>query len=85
MTDILEASDAFVIYKVTDRHNGGVLSFDLARKYIWPELMGKVAPPKVREFLSKLRETGFVDVKEGFTDVGAIPKLPKPKATASSK
>jgi peptidyl-prolyl cis-trans isomerase SurA len=79
-TDIIEVSDAFEIFKVTDKHSGGILSFDLAERFIYSRLMEDAAPPKVREFLTKLREEGFVDVKEGFKDSGA----PKPKAKTAS-
>ncbi len=32
------------------------------------------ALPKVREYLTKLRETNFVEVREGYQDTGAIPQ-----------
>lgn len=80
-TDIIEFDDALTIFKVTDKHNGGILSFELAQGAIWNELMSRVAPDKVREFLTRLRDEGFVDVKEGFADVGA---RAKPGKTASA-
>ena len=83
-TEIIDAPDAFEIYKLTDKHNGGILTFELAEKYIYSEMMEDIAPPKIREFLGKLREDGFVDVKEGFTDTGAL-KPTKVKKSASSK
>lgn len=83
ITDILEVSDAFEIFKLTDRHTGGILSYDLAERFIYNKLMESLAPPKEREFLSKLRQEGFVDVKEGFKDEGAI--KPKAKTSASAK
>lgn len=76
-TDIVEFNDAFIIFKLTDKHSGGILSFELAQSYIWNELMGKVAPDKVREFLTKLRDDAFVQVKEGFEDTGARRKAAK--------
>jgi peptidyl-prolyl cis-trans isomerase SurA len=76
-TGVVEFNDAFIIFKITDKHNGGILSFDLAQGFIWNELMSKVAPDKVREFLTKLRDDGFVDVKEGFQDLGARSKSGK--------
>jgi hypothetical protein len=45
--------------------------------------MERAAPPKIREFLTRLREDGFVEVKEGFTDEGAV--KPKVKAAAAAK
>jgi peptidyl-prolyl cis-trans isomerase SurA len=83
ITDILEVSDAFEIFKLTDRHTGGILSFDLAERFIYGRIMETLAPPKEREFLTKLREEGFVEVKEGFKDEGAI--APKAKTTTSGK
>lgn len=74
VTEIIEFNDALTIFKVTDKHNGGILSFELAQNYIWSALVGKVAQDKIREFLTKQRQDGFVDVKEGFTDAGAAPK-----------
>jgi peptidyl-prolyl cis-trans isomerase SurA len=69
-------TDALAIFKVTDKHDGGILPFSLADQYIWPEMMSKLAPPKVREYLTKLRVDGFVEVKEGFVDTGAAPAKP---------
>jgi parvulin-like peptidyl-prolyl isomerase len=83
ITDIVELPDAFEIYKLTDKHAGGILSFELARGMIGRQMMETLAPPKTREFLAELRRDGFVDVKEGFKDAGAIP--PKPKLTAPAK
>jgi len=82
-TDIIEVADAFEIFQLTDRHTGGILSFDLAERYVYSRLMEQAAPPKVREYLTKLREEGFVDVKEGFIDEGAAKT--KGKSTASAK
>jgi peptidyl-prolyl cis-trans isomerase SurA len=82
-TDIIEVADAFEIFKVTDKHAGGILSYDLAERFIYSRLMEQAAPPKVRAFLTRLREEGFVEVKEGFKDEGA--PQPKSKATASAQ
>jgi hypothetical protein len=45
--------------------------------------MSRIAPEKVREFLVKLRQDGFVEVKPGFKDAGAPPK-PEKTAGAST-
>jgi peptidyl-prolyl cis-trans isomerase SurA len=74
ITGIVEAPDGFEIYKVTDRHAGGILSFELAERFIYSDLMSDQAPPKIREYLSKLRDENFVDVKEGYNDEGASKK-----------
>lgn len=74
VTDIVEFNDALMFFKVTDKHSGGILTFELAQNFIWSAIMGKLAPDKVREFLTRQRQEGFVDVKEGFQDAGAAPK-----------
>jgi peptidyl-prolyl cis-trans isomerase SurA len=77
VTNIVEFNDAFTFFKVTDRHNGGVLSFELAQRQIQYQLLSKAAPDKVRAFLTELREQAFVEVKAGFQDLGAAPAHPK--------
>jgi peptidyl-prolyl cis-trans isomerase SurA len=77
VSNIVEFNDAFTFFKVTDKHNGGILSFELAQGFIRYELLSKAAPEKVREFLTQLREDGFVEVKPGFEDLGARSKAGK--------
>jgi len=79
-TEILEFDDAFTIFKVTDRHNGGILSYDLAQNFIWSAIMNTLAPDKIREYLVKLRHDGFVEVKPGYVDTGAESKTKKSAA-----
>jgi peptidyl-prolyl cis-trans isomerase SurA len=74
VTNIVEFNDAFTFFKVTDKHNGGILSFELAQREIQYRLLSNTAPEKVRAFLTELRANGFVEVKPGFQDLGAIPK-----------
>jgi parvulin-like peptidyl-prolyl isomerase len=74
VSEILELGDALGFFKVTDKHEGGVLPFSIAQQFIWGELMSAQAPPKVREFLTRLRQDGFVAVNEGYVDTGAPAK-----------
>ena len=71
VTNIVEFNDAFTFFKVTDKHTGGILSFELAQREIQYQLLSKAAPDKVRAFLTELRESAFVEVKPGFQDLGA--------------
>jgi parvulin-like peptidyl-prolyl isomerase len=83
LSNIVEFNDAFTFFKVTDKHNGGILSFELAQGFIRYELLSKAAPEKVREFLTQLREDGFVEVKPGFEDLGERSKAGKVPAPAN--
>jgi len=81
VTNIVEFNDAFTFFKVTDKHNGGILTFELAQGFIRYELLSKQAPEKVRAFLTELRDNGFVEVKPGFQDLGGRTKDGKAPAS----
>ena len=73
ITDVLTnpVNHTLLIIKVFERHNGGILPFDLAQNEIYGELMDVRAEPRVRAYLTKLRAEGFVEVAKGFSDTGA--------------
>jgi peptidyl-prolyl cis-trans isomerase SurA len=76
-TDIIKVADGLMIFRIEDKHAGGILSFDLAQDEIKNLIFQQRAPPKIREYLTKLRGMGFVKVSEGYTDSGAVPKSEK--------
>jgi peptidyl-prolyl cis-trans isomerase SurA len=80
-TDILTLPYGFVILKVDDKHSGGILSFELAQKDIQDQLFQQNVQPKIREYLTKLRTEGFLEIKPGYVDAGAPPE----KATKVSE
>ena len=63
-----------MIVKVADKHDGGLLSFELAQNEIANRLYAERQGPKIREYLLKLRNDGFVEVRDGYVDTGAAPK-----------
>jgi peptidyl-prolyl cis-trans isomerase SurA len=73
-TDILSLPYGFVILKVEDKHAGGILSFELAQKEITDVLFQQNVQPKIREYLTKLRTDGFIEIKPGYVDAGAPPE-----------
>ena len=68
---VIELSDALVILKVPDRHDGGILPFELARSDIQNVLWSERVQPRVREYLTRLRLEGFIEIQEGYSDSGA--------------
>jgi peptidyl-prolyl cis-trans isomerase SurA len=80
-TDILTLPYGFVILKVEDKHTGGILTFDLAQREVNEVLWQQAIPSKIREYLTKLRTDGFIEVREGYVDSGAAAKT----ATAEAK
>ncbi len=71
VSEVLEAADAYIIVKVQDRHEGGILPFELALQEIQNRIFNERANDAVREYLYQLREEGFIDIREGYVDAGA--------------
>jgi parvulin-like peptidyl-prolyl isomerase len=74
ISDILVRPEGFIILKVLDKHEGGALSFELAQNEIYQQIIAKRLPGKVRDYLDKQRLDGYVDVKQGYVDTGAVKK-----------
>jgi len=81
-TDVIPVQGAFMIFKLEDKHDGGVLPFDLAQKEVFNILWQQAVRPKQREYLTKLRSDGFVRVAEGYVDAGAPTDKPAKTAVA---
>jgi peptidyl-prolyl cis-trans isomerase SurA len=73
-SEVLTLPYGFVILKVDDKHSGGILSFELAQKEISDILFQQGVTPKIREYLTKLRTEGFIEIKPGYVDAGAPPE-----------
>jgi parvulin-like peptidyl-prolyl isomerase len=85
LSDIIIRPEGFLILKVLDKHTGGTLSFDLAQEDIYRAIIAKRLPTKVREYLDKQRQDGFVDVHEGYVDSGAVKKPEKVEDSGKKK
>src|SRR5204862_6767053 len=77
VSDIIALNGAFMILKVEDKHDGGVLPFELAQKEVQDVLWQQGVQPKIREYLTKLRAGGFTKVADGYTDLGQPSKNAK--------
>ena len=77
VSDIIALNGAFMILKVEDKHDGGVLPFELAQKEIQDILWQQGVQPKIREYLTKLRADGFTRIADRYTDLGQPSKNAK--------
>jgi peptidyl-prolyl cis-trans isomerase SurA len=77
VSDVIPRPDGFMILKLADKHEGGLLSFDLAQSEISNKFYSERQGPKIREYLTKLRAEGFVEVRDGYVDTGAPQKAQK--------
>ncbi|PYT08615.1 MAG: hypothetical protein DMF60_04420 [Acidobacteria bacterium] len=77
VSDIIPVQGAFMILKLDDKHEGGILPFELAQKEVFDIIWQQAVRPKMAEYLTKLRTDGFVKVAEGYVDTGASQKTDK--------
>ncbi len=74
VTDLIQIRGAgFAIYRVEDHIPAGQASFDDVKAEIANKLTRPIADPKLREFLTKLRQNAFLQIKAGYIDSGAAP------------
>src|SRR5207248_8510408 len=61
----------FAIFKVEERHEAGQPPFEEVENEITEKLYAPRMQPKIREYLTKLREQAFLEIREGYVDSGA--------------
>ncbi|MFZ0819814.1 MAG: peptidylprolyl isomerase [Candidatus Acidiferrales bacterium] len=73
MTPVIHAQNGFLVIQVEQRFEAGIQPLDKVQNEIIGRIAGKVAEPKLREYLDTLRRDSFVDVHPGYTDTAAVP------------
>jgi hypothetical protein len=63
----------FLILKVEEHYEAGQASFDEVREQVQEAVVGPKMEPKVREYLTQLRQDAYLEIKEGYVDTGAAP------------
>jgi len=69
----LDSPSGLLILKVDDRFEAGQATFEEVRDQITQVLAQPKMGPKVREYLTKLRQDAFLQIKDGYVDSGAAP------------
>lgn len=73
VTDPIKVDVGFLILRIDDRTEAGQESYDEAKEQIQEFLARPKIDPKLREYLSKLRQESFLEIKDGYVDTGAVP------------
>lgn len=73
VTKPIRIANGFEILKVNDHTKAGLASLDDVRSEIENILYGPKMQPKVREYLTELRRTAFLQIRPGYVDTGAAP------------
>ena len=73
VTDPIKVPQGLLILRVDERFEAGQASFEEVKNEITERLAAPRMEPKVREYLTKLREQAFLEIKDGYVDSGAAP------------
>lgn len=84
-SDVIRTKQGFVILKVTEHSSAGVPPFTEVEPRVQEALYVQKLQPALRDYLKKLREDAFIDIKPGYVDTGASPNESKPIVTTAAK
>ena len=73
ITDPIKIQNGFWIGRVEEAHKAGQAAFEEVENEIMEQLYMPKFQPQVREYLTKLRQDAFLEIKEGYVDTGAAP------------
>lgn len=73
VTDPIRVPNGFLILKVEDRFEAGQAPYEEVENEITERLAMPQMQPKVRNYLTKLREDAFLEIRQGYIDSGAAP------------
>ena len=83
VSDVIRTKQGFVILKVVEHHDGGHSAPEEIEPRVQDALYMEKLQPALREYLTKLREDAYIDIKPGYVDSGASPNQTKPVETAA--
>ena len=83
VTDVIRTKQGFVILKVTEHLAAGVPPLKTVEPNIQEAIYFQKLQPALRDYLTKLREQAYIDIKPGFVDSGASPNQTKPILTTA--
>jgi len=76
-TKPIHTRQGFIILRVDDRIEAGTPPLDRIRDQIQDQIYSLKVQPALREYLTKLREDAYIDIKPSYTDSGASPNQTK--------
>jgi peptidyl-prolyl cis-trans isomerase SurA len=83
-TEPIRTNQGWVILKVTEHQSEGIPPLKDVEGRIQERLYMSKMQPALREYLTKLRENAYIDIKAGYVDTGASPNETKPVYTTAS-
>jgi parvulin-like peptidyl-prolyl isomerase len=73
VTDPLKQANGLLILRVEEHYQAGQQPFEVVENEVMEKLYAPRMQPAVREYLTKLRQEAFLEIRAGFPDSGAAP------------
>jgi len=83
-TEPIRTNQGFVILKVTEHQAAGVPPLKDVETQVQEQIYMTKMQPALRDYLTKLREEAYIDIKPGYIDTGASPNETKPVYTTAT-
>ena len=77
-TDAIRTKQGFVILKVVEHPRGGPAPMEAVAQQVEEAAYMERMQPALRQYMTKMREEAFIDIKPGYVDTGASPHQTKP-------
>jgi len=82
-TQPIRTNQGWVILRVTEHQASGIPAMKDVETQIQERLYMQAMQPALRDYLTKLREDAYIDLKAGYIDTGASPNETKPIYTTA--
>ncbi|HEX8816235.1 MAG TPA: peptidylprolyl isomerase [Terriglobales bacterium] len=83
VSDVIRTKQGYIILKVTEHIQAGVPPLNDVKPRVQDAIYMQKLQPALRQYLTKLREDSYIDIKPGYQDTGASANQTKPVETAS--
>lgn len=80
----IRTRQGYIILQVTQHIQGGTQPLQKVQPQIEQDIYMQQIEPAVRKYLTLLREQSYIDIRPGYTDIGASPNETKPTFEAYS-
>jgi peptidyl-prolyl cis-trans isomerase SurA len=83
-TEPVRTNQGFVILKVSEHQTAGVPPLKEVETQVQEQIYMTKMQPALRDYLTKLREEAYIDIKPGYLDTGASPNETQPIFTTAA-
>ncbi len=83
-TEPVRTNQGWVILKITEHQSPGIPPLKEVESRVQEQIYMTKMQPALRDYLTKLREDAYIDIKAGYVDTGASPNETKPVYTTAT-